>query len=135
MVPSRSTATQAPSYVITAEAIEKHHPRAVCLSQPLPQHKVPDSCELDHAGPPLGKRSDIDVIFAHKVELAVFAHAKHGKAGRYVQHLVALPLRGGSKRSGYQEARAGVEPERARMRSANVGVLNGSRLAGLLIDG
>src|ERR1700722_5542661 len=64
------------------------------------RRKAPKSCKLDHAGPPLGKRSDIDVVFAHEVELAVFAHAEHGKAGRDVHHLIALTLRGGSKRSG-----------------------------------
>src|SRR5882672_6261520 len=74
------------------------------------------SRERNHARPPLGKRPHIDVVFAHELELAVRAHAEHGEPRREVHHLVALPPCGGCKRSGHQEARTGVEPERARMR-------------------
>src|SRR5262249_30635712 len=39
------------------------------------------------------------------------------------------------QRSGHQEPGAVVDAERARMGGANVGVLDGGRLAGLLVDG
>src|SRR5216683_1258898 len=92
----------------------------------------PGSCERDHAGPPLRIRSNIDVVFAHKIQSTVLAHAEHRKPGRQVDHLAVLTPCARSKRSGNQETRAGVDPEGAWMRGANVGVLNGGRLAGLL---
>src|ERR1700722_1993720 len=81
------------------------------------------SGERDHSRPPLGRRPDIDVVFAREVELAVAAHAEHRKAGRQVYHLAALPPCAGGKRSSDEEPRAGVEPEGARMRGTNVGML------------
>src|SRR5260370_37793651 len=79
--------------------------------------------------------SDIDVVLARKGELAILAHPEHGQAGRQVYHLAVFPPRAGRKRTGDQNAGAGIETEGARMRGANVGMLNGGWLAGLLVDG
>src|SRR5262245_41592306 len=40
-----------------------------------------DSCKRNHPGPPLGERSDVDVVFANERELAVLTHPEHGQAG------------------------------------------------------
>jgi hypothetical protein len=60
------------------------------------------------------------------LEAHVYARSYSGRRTR---------LAVGASDPGHQQARAGVEPECARMRSANIGVLNCGRLAGLLIDG
>src|SRR5258706_15794195 len=93
------------------------------------------SCQRDHAGPPLGMGSDIDVVLARKAELAIGADPEHGQAGRQVYHLAVFPPRAGRQRTRDQDARARVETEGARMGGANVGVRNGGWASGLLVVG
>jgi hypothetical protein len=92
------------------------------------------SCKRDHAGPPLGSGTDIDVILPGEGELAICSHSEHRQARRQIDHLAFFPACAGSQRTRDQHACARVETEGAGMRGANISVLNRRRLPGLLVD-